>query len=76
MWRVNVQNAKSIKQGYLITFGRKSKYRGYQTLIPSRYVVRVGFERFIDLPDAQKLKIKKGDDVQIKTIKELKQSEE
>lgn len=73
--KISIQNAKSIKQGYLITFGRKSKYRGYQTLIPSRYVVRVGFERFINLPDEQKLKIKKGDDVLIKTIKELKECE-
>lgn len=59
----------------IITFTKQSKYYGYRAAIPNKFIIINGFSRIINLPDEQKLKIKKGDDVLIKTIKELKECE-
>ena len=60
------------KIGYILTLPKSHTFSEYQAFIPKKYVFRKDVFRYIDLPDTQKIKIKKGDDLKVVTIKELK----
>ena len=72
MWEVNIKNIKSSKNGYIITMSKTMNYTGYQAFIPKKFVHRKDYFRIINLPDNQKLKIKKDNDIRIVTIGDIK----
>lgn len=47
-------------------------YSGFKAVIPNKFISKDGFSRYINLPDEQRLKIKKDDKVLNVTIKEIK----
>lgn len=72
MLEVNQQNIKKMKDFSVFTVPRKMNFAGFKTLIPNKFISKKGFVILINLPDSQKLKLKKGDEIVIVTIGDLK----
>ena len=73
MLEINQMSLKRYDKFSIYTIPAKAKkYGGYKTMIPNKYISRGGFDRFINLPDEQKLKFQKENDIQTITVQELK----
>lgn len=73
MLEINQVSLKRYDKFSIYTIPAKAKnYGGYKTMIPNKYIVHSGFNRYINFPDTQKLKFQKENDIQTITINELK----
>ena len=72
MITVNQKHLESKGAYSILTIPKNMNYSGFKTLIPNKFITKNGFVKYINLPDNQKLKIKKDNKVVITTIEELK----
>ena len=72
MLEINQQHIKRLKEYSILTIPKNMNYAGYKTLIPNRFITKNNFDRYINLSDNQKLKLKNNDKTIIVTIEEIK----
>lgn len=72
MLEINQQHIKRLKYYSVFIIPKNMNYAGYKTLIPNRFITKNNFDRYINLPDNQKLKLKNNDKTVIVTIEEIK----
>lgn len=71
MIEINQQHLKRLKDYSIFIIPKNMNYAGYKTLIPNKFITKNGFIRYINLPDEQKLKIKKDNEIKIIKISDL-----
>lgn len=72
MLTVNQQHLERREKYSIFTIPKNMNYSGFKAVIPNKFISKDGFCRYINLPDEQRLKIKKDDKVLNITIKEIK----
>ena len=72
MLELNQQHMKRLLNYSIITIPKSLNYSDYKFVVPNRFITKSGFQRFINLPDNQKIKIKKDDKSLYVTIEDLK----
>ena len=73
MLELNQRHIKRLLNYSVVTIPKSFNYEGYRFVVPNRFITKSGFTRLINLPDEQKVKIKKDDKSILVTLEEIEE---